>query len=125
MKKIFQGAAMACAIVILTTPTLVRAHGFEGDRFFPPTIQTDDPFATDEFSIGFQSFNDPAGGDGTPKTREIDVSSEFDKEIFPKFALGISGTYVNLEPNKHTDDGSAPPPSQDGFDNLTLSAKYQ
>src|SRR5277367_4373757 len=119
MKKIFQGAAMACAIVILTTPTLVRAHGFEGDRFFPPTIQTDDPFATDEFSIGAQSFNNPAGSDGTPKTREIDVSSEFDKEIFPKFALGVSGTYINLDPQGHQG------PGQDGFDNIKLSAKSQ
>jgi hypothetical protein len=40
-------------------------------------------------SVGFQSFNDPAGSDGTPKARELDVSSEFDKEIFPKFALGF------------------------------------
>jgi len=126
MTKIIQGAAMTCALTMLMTPAPVRAHGFEGDRFFPPTIQTDDPFATDEFSVGFQSFNNPASPeDGTPKTREIDVSSEFDKEIFPKFALGISGTYINLEPSKHTADGSAPPPSQDGFDNLSLSAKYQ
>jgi hypothetical protein len=112
-------AAMACAIMILTVPTTVRAHGFEGDRFFPPTIQTDDPFATDEYSLQFQSFNDPAGSDGTPKTREIDVSSEFDKEIFPKFALGVSGTYINLDPQGHQG------PAQDGFDNVELSAKYQ
>jgi hypothetical protein len=95
------------------------AHGFEGDRFFPPTIQTDDPFATDEFSIQASEFEDPAGSDGTPKTREFDVTSEFDKEIFPKFALGVSGTYVNLEPEAHQG------PGQDGFDNLELSAKYQ
>jgi hypothetical protein len=116
---------MTCSIVILITPTLVRAHGFEGDRFFPPTIQTDDPFATDELSVGLQAFNNPAGSDGTPKSRELDVSAEFDKEIYPKFALGISGTYINLEPNKHTDNGFDPLPSLDGFDNITLSAKYQ
>jgi hypothetical protein len=126
MIKIIQGAAIACAITILAAPTFVRAHGFEGDRFFPPTIQTDDPFATDELSVGLQTFNTLASpGDGTPKTRELDVSTEFDKEIFPKFALGISGTYINLEPNKHTDYGSDPLPSQDGFDNISLTAKYQ
>ncbi|MGA2246926.1 MAG: hypothetical protein ABSH48_18190 [Verrucomicrobiota bacterium] len=27
------------------------AHGFVGDRFFPPTIATDDPFAMDELSL--------------------------------------------------------------------------
>jgi hypothetical protein len=110
--------ALACAI-IMTVPTSARAHGFEGDRFFPPTVSTDDPFATDEFSTGFQEFNDPAGSDGTPMTHEIDVSSEFDKEIFPKFALGVSGTYINLDPSNHQG------PAQDGFDNIELSAKYQ
>ena len=117
-------------LTLCTFTTKLQAHGFEGDRFFPPTIQTDDPFAIDEFSLTYSSFNNPAG-DGNPKTREIDVSSEFTKEIFPKFALGISGTYNNLEPSKHgtlfDDDGNAldTPPSQDGFDNISLSAKYE
>ncbi len=119
-------AALMATLALNILTTKLQAHGFEGDRFFPPTISTDDPFATDEFNLTFSSFNNPASpGDGTPKTREIDVSSEFDKEIFPKFALGISGTYINLEPNKHTDDGSDPMPSQDGFDNISLSAKYE
>ncbi|HUB66446.1 MAG TPA: hypothetical protein VL981_03050 [Candidatus Methylacidiphilales bacterium] len=120
----FQFHRMAATVIaaILALNLLMNqlyAHGFEGDRFFPPTIQTDDPFATDEFSLGFQCFNDPAGSDGTPKTREIDVSSEFDKEIFPKFAVGVSGTYINLDPQDHL------APAQDGFDNIELSAKYQ
>jgi hypothetical protein len=119
MKFILTWFTLACVAGAIATPTPAQAHGFEGDRFFPPTIQTDDPFATDEFSVGFQSFNDPAGSDGTPKTREIDVSSEFDKEIFPKFALGISDTYINLEPGDHQG------PAQNGFDNIELSAKYQ
>jgi len=120
MKKIIQGAAMACSIVILIMPTLVRAHGFEGDRFFPPTVSTDDPFATDEFNVGVSSFNNPAASDGSsPKAREVDVSSEFDKEIFPKFALGVSGTYINLDAQGNQ------APGQDGFDNVEISAKYQ
>jgi hypothetical protein len=120
MKSILTWFALACTAAAIVAPNSARAHGFEGDRFFPPTIQTDDPFATDEFSVTYQSFNDPASpGDGTPKTREMDVSSEFDKEIFPKFALGVSGTYINLDPTDHT------APAQDGFDNVTLSAKYQ
>jgi hypothetical protein len=120
MKKVIQRAALACAITALIQPNIVRAHGFEGDRFFPPTVQTDDPFATDELSVGIQSFNNPSSpADGTPKTRELDVSSEFDKEIFPKFALGISGTYINLDPQ------TGATPTQDGFDNIELSAKYQ
>ncbi len=113
-------------LTLLTFTTKLRAHGFEGDRFFPPTIQTDDPFATDELALPtIQVFNNPAGSDGTPKTREIDVNASFTKEILPKLALSISGTYINQEPNKHTDDGSDPMPSQSGFDNLSLNIKYQ
>lgn len=125
MKKIKIIAVAVSLGLASTSVAHVRAHGFEGDRFFPPTIQTEDPFAVDELSLPVVSvFNNPAGDDG-PKTREIDVSAEFDKEIFPKFALGVSETYINLEPSKHTPDGSAPPPSQDGFDNISVSAKYQ
>jgi len=105
-------------------PSPAHAHGFEGDRFFPPTIQTEDPFATDELSVSAQTFNNPASDDG-PKTRELDMTTEFVKEIFPKFAVGVSGTYINLEPSKHTSDGSDPLPSQDGFDDISVSVKYQ
>ncbi|HEY0256658.1 MAG TPA: hypothetical protein VGC39_04370, partial [Candidatus Methylacidiphilales bacterium] len=98
MKNIISRLALAMAIAFLFAPALVRAHGFEGDRFFPPTVSTDDPFATDELSVSVSEFNNPAGSDGTPKTREFDVDSEFDKEIFPKFAVGVSGTYINLDP---------------------------
>jgi hypothetical protein len=112
--------ALACAITLLITPTIARAHGFEGDRFFPPTVSTDDPFATDEFSVTASSFNNPAASDGSsPKTREVDVSSEFDKEIFPKFAVGVSGTYINLDAQGNQ------APGQDGFDNVSVSLKYQ
>jgi hypothetical protein len=111
--------AIVCALAIAFAPSPVRAHGFEGDRFFPPTVQTDDPFATDEFSVGVQEFNNPAGSDGSPKTRELDVDAEFDKEIFPKFAVGVSGTYINLNPQDHQG------PAQDGFDNVSVSLKYQ
>jgi hypothetical protein len=90
------------------------AHGFVGDRFFPPTIATDDPFATDELLLPSVSYFKSAG---SPATGVTDGGFEFDKEIFPHFALGISGDYLHLEP-----DGE---PSSSGFDDFTLSAKYQ
>jgi hypothetical protein len=117
------GAATVLAAVLAfsCSSERLRAHGFEGDRFFPPTISTDDPFATDEFSIGVSTFNNPAASDGsTPRTREVDVSAEFDKEIFPKFALGVSGTYQNFDPQDASLESAS-----DGFANMTLSAKYQ
>jgi len=86
-----------------------QAHGFVGDRFFPPTIQTDDPFAVDELAFPtVTAFQNPG---------ETDVSFSFSKEIFPKFALAFFETYVNLAP-----EGM---PSVGGFDNLSLNAKYQ
>jgi hypothetical protein len=105
------GAVMA---VIGLSAANVHAHGFVGDRFFPPTIATDDPFATDELLLPSVSYSKSSD---TPPVDTTDVGFEFDKEIFPKFALGVSGDWLNLKP-----DGE---PSSSGFDNFTLSAKYQ
>src|SRR5271154_585619 len=91
-----------------------HAHGFVGDRFFPPTIATDDPFATDELLLPSVSYFKSAG---SPPTGTTDGGFEFDKEIFPHFALGIAGDYLHLKP-----DGE---PEANGFDDFTLSAKYQ
>src|SRR5579864_5253278 len=65
-----------------------QAHGFVGDRFFPPTIATDDPFATDELLLPSYSHFKNAG---SPAVGISDFGFEFDKEILPRFALGISG----------------------------------
>ena len=111
MQKLFQRAALACALAILIAPAPIRAHGFEGDRFFPPTPHTDDPFAVDELSLPEIQYN-PASAN-----RELDVTGSFTKEIFPKFALSIQDTYVNLNPKGG--------PAQDGWSPLTLNAKYQ
>jgi hypothetical protein len=91
--------------------TSTHAHGFIGDRFFPPTISTDDPFAADELSLPTVSYFKSSGVGTT------DVGFEFDKLIFPKFALGISGDWLNVKP-----DGV---PATRGLDDFTLIAKYQ
>jgi len=94
-----------------------HAHGIVGDRFFPPTIATDDPFATDELMLPSVSYFKSPAGDGSPAVGTTDVGFEFDKEIFPKFALGISGDWLNQKP-----DGQR---ASRGFDNFAVSAKYQ
>jgi hypothetical protein len=108
---IVSGAVLAAIGFGMTT---VHAHGFVGDRFFPPTIATDDPFATDELLLPSVSYSKSAD---SPPVGTTDVGFEFDKEIFPKFALGMSGDWLNQKP-----DGE---PSSSGFDDFTLSAKYQ
>ena len=111
MKKIIQAAALICATVVLTAPASLRAHGLEGDRFFPPTPLTDDPFAVDELSLPEVEYN-PASA-----SHEVDITGSFTKEIFPKFALSIQDTYINLNPKGG--------PAQDGWSPLDFSAKYQ
>ncbi len=101
------------AALVLAGPGINRAqaHGFEGDYFFPPTIATDDPFATDELLLPSVSY---LKSDGVATT---DFGFGFNKEIFPKFALGISGDYLYQKP-----DGQ---PSSSGWDDFSVSAKYQ
>ena len=94
-----------------------QAHGFEGDYFFPPTIATDDPFATDELLLPSVSYFRSPAANGSPATGTTDVGFEFDKEIFPKFAVGISGDYLYQKPQ-----GMG---QITGWDDFSLSAKYQ
>ncbi|MGA3172125.1 MAG: hypothetical protein ABSE62_14050 [Chthoniobacteraceae bacterium] len=118
MKRIaFCGFIAAVAIGGIANPRACMAHGFEGDRFFPPTLETDDPFAVDEFSFpNIQVFNNPPGPGGTT-TREADFGSEFDKEIFPGIDLEFSDTFTTLNPKS----GEA----RDGFQNFTLGTKWE
>jgi hypothetical protein len=38
----------ACAAAFLAASVPALAHGFAGDRFFPATLATDDPFVANE-----------------------------------------------------------------------------
>jgi hypothetical protein len=107
----------ACAALCAACGSFADAHGIVGDRFFPPTIKTDDPFAVDELALPTISyFKNPSSGDG-PASREVDGGFEFDKEIFSHFAMGISDTHAWQNPDR----GRA----FEGWDNLSLTAKYQ
>src|SRR5947209_18125390 len=90
-------AGMAAAA--LPAPRVAWGHGFPGDLFFPPTIATDDPFAVDELALPTVSYAKNAAGDGSPASHEIDAGFEFDKEIFPHFALGVSDTFIHQKPD--------------------------
>ena len=62
------------------------------------------------------SFHQPAETGGV-LTRETDFGFGFNKEIFPKFALGISGAW--------SDEKTAGSVSVNGFQDFTVSTKYQ
>jgi hypothetical protein len=51
MYPIRSGAAAAAAVILLSANSAALAHGWAGQRFFPATILTDDPFVADEMSI--------------------------------------------------------------------------
>jgi hypothetical protein len=100
--------ALAAAIALASTPAF--AHGIVGDRFFPATITTDDPFAADELALPTLSFfrhND--GGDSVSETA---AEFELSKTIVKGFAISFSGGYVQADP--------AIGRSVSGFDNLEI-----
>ena len=74
-------AAAAAAGAALLPGGQALAHGFAGDRFFPATIQTDDPFVADEATAGTLTKNptDPTGGQS--------YSYEFDIREFHRWRI--------------------------------------
>lgn len=105
------------ALAVLPLPGQVMAHGFAGKRFFPATLATDDPFVADELSLPTITSRKTAARGDQPATRETSTSIDFTKRITPDFGLGLGASYLHLQP----DDA----PTQNGFDNLSASLKYQ
>ena len=76
--------ALAAAFVIVHT-TSALAHGLAGERFFPATILTDDPFVADEISLPQVSLQPPAPDVSQLTNIEIDLS----KRITPDTGIVI------------------------------------
>src|SRR5712675_262007 len=80
------GAALLIGAVFI--PVTAEAHGVIGQRFFPATISSDDPFAADELALPtITAFN-----------HEADYDFDYSKSIFPGFAIGIGMGYVDATP---------------------------
>ena len=90
------------------------AHCFVGNRFFPATLEIDDPCVADELSLptiaGFKNGDDPSAD-------EIDIGGEYSKTITPNFGVSFEETWIHLH---MPGEGTA-----SGFDNLGTSFKYQ
>jgi hypothetical protein len=84
-------------------PAIAHAHGVLGDRFFPATISSDDPFAADE--LAFPTI--------THFNHETDYDFDWSKSIFPGFAISIGTGYIDAKP-----PGDTP---ATGFGNLDIS----
>ena len=90
------------------------AHCAIGGRFFPSTLNVDDPCVADELSLPTVSVF--KNGDD-PSAREIDISGEFSKRITENFGISVAETWTHLRP-----PGG---PNASGFQNLETSFKYQ
>jgi hypothetical protein len=88
-------ARLAVATVLTILPIGdALGHGFAGQRFFPATILTDDPFVADEISLPTITLN-PAGSDGS---REIDIGPDLTKRITPDLGFTIGTQWERLKP---------------------------
>src|ERR1700749_1468102 len=85
----------AAAITALLPSADAAAHGFVGDRFFPATILTDDPFVADEMSLPTFTVN-PPGPDGS---KEIDLGVDISKRLTPDIGITISNQWEHLKPS--------------------------
>jgi hypothetical protein len=98
-------AALLCAAILAPAPA--SGHGIIGERFFPATISTDDPFAADEMALPtITSFD-----------HETDVDIDYSKSILPGFAISVGIGHVDVK--------SPGEPRQRGFGNLELSAALE
>ena len=106
-------AALAAAALAMQAAQSAHAHGFAGARFFPATIQTDDPFVSDEGSLPTITWN-PTAADGS---HETDYGLDLSKRITPDFGVTFSEQWRATRPN-----GA---PSVSGWDSLTTGQQYQ
>jgi hypothetical protein len=109
MKQIIARAAFGAAALLPAAgiSSSAAAHGVVGQRFFPATITTDDPFAADELALPtITSFN-----------HETDIDFDYSKTIFPGFAIGVGIGRVNSRlPGE---------PHESGFGNLDISPAFE
>jgi hypothetical protein len=85
--------ALAAVCTVTLWPSVAGAHGFAGDRFFPATLLTDDPFVADEMSLPTLTF-DPTAPDGS-KTIDLDV--DISKRLTPDIGITLSNGWQHLK----------------------------
>ena len=112
----FRGAVSfsVSIITLVAGPQSAFAHGFAGDRFFPATISTDDPFAASELSLPtFSEIRQP----GQPPVKVFDISTDISLLVLPRTALTIGDGYsIQKVANQR---------AHTGFDNAALNVLYE
>ena len=111
-KATAQITASLLSLVALPLPAF--AHGFAGDRFFPATISTDDPFAASELSLPTVS---AIRVPGMPPFKDIILSADLSVLILPRTALTIGDAYEIQKPANQR--------ALTGFDNTHVNILYE
>jgi hypothetical protein len=106
-------AVAVAAVTLVSASSGALAHGFAGDRFFPATILTDDPFVADEMSLPTVTL-DPTASDGS---REIGIGSDLSMLITPSWDFTLSTNWAHIR--------TPAAPTQTGFQGLTTGTQYQ
>src|ERR1700704_4764393 len=110
----FWRTALPGLVVALATADHVQAHEIVGNRFFPATLNIDDPGVNDELAIPtISSFKN---GD-TPASKQLDISGEFAKRITEDFAIAFGADWTHLKPSWM--------PTVSGFQNVETLFKYR
>ena len=113
MHRILCRGLAAATVAALLPGAEAGAHGFAGDRFFPATILTDDPFVADEMSLPTVTLN-PTQSDGS---REFDIGGDLSMLITPKLDFTLSNDWAHTRmPGMST---------QTGLTGLTTGTQYQ
>ena len=112
MNRLHAGV-LATALAGALLPRAAVAHGFAGDRFFPATILTDDPFVADEMSLPTLTRN-PTGSDGS---QEYNVEVDLSKRITPDIDFTLQRQWAYVQPRNAT--------ALTGFGALTTGLQYQ
>ncbi len=87
------GVAAALATLPALTPSSAHAHGFAGERFFPATLLTDDPFVADEMSAPTVTL-DPKASDGS---QTFDLDFDVSKRLTPDVGIQIGQGWQHLK----------------------------
>lgn len=109
--------SLAAFALATLAPAAVLAHGLIGQRFFPATLATDDPFVADELSLPTFASSRFDASDESPAGRQTTLAIDFSRRITSSFGLSL-GTA-----REHFSWGNAQP-ALSGNGNLEVGAKY-
>ncbi len=87
-------AGVVVSAIFFAVNSTAQAHGFAGQRFFPATVLTDDPFVADEGSLPTITSN-PTAADGS---QELDLGTDIAKRITSNLGFTLRTGWAHVQP---------------------------